>query len=52
MQPIEVRRPLQLKVRLSDEEQRAFIAAAAAQGLKLSEWVRAVLRAEAQGRPE
>lgn len=40
-----VTRPLQLKVRLSEQEQRAFIAAAAGNGQKLSEWVRAVLRA-------
>lgn len=45
-------RPLQLKVRLSEQEQRAFLDAAAASGQKLSEWVRSVLRAAVERRGE
>ena len=42
-----ITRPMQLKVRLSEQEQRAFIEAATSNGQKLSEWVRTILRAAA-----
>jgi uncharacterized protein (DUF1778 family) len=44
MKPSALSRPLQLKIRVSVEEQQAFASAASARGQKLSEWVRTVLR--------